>query len=264
LIESAFFWSKEAIDDVEGGDELLAREDVAVGGDRPAEQREVVQQALGDESAVAVVEKIGLRIALRQFLGSLATHERQVPESGNEVGHAELDEGKVQRYLAGGAREQIFAAQHVRDPHQSIVDRVDKGVKRGAIGTHDDEVCEAASRKSDGSADQVVEAQIGIRNPQTQGRLASLRAVCGALLGTEPTLEVVVALLRIAAIVEVAGFHLLGSDEALVEQTEVDHSINEFAIDVGALGLPVRPVRAALLDTLVPVQSQPAERIEQL
>ena len=39
------------VDDVERRDELVAREDVAIGSERPAEQRQVVEQALVDEAA---------------------------------------------------------------------------------------------------------------------------------------------------------------------------------------------------------------------
>ena len=74
------------VDDVEGGDHLVEAEHVAVVGDRPAKQRQVIQQTLGDEAAVAMQEQVGLRVALRQLLGALAEHGGQVPELRNAIG----------------------------------------------------------------------------------------------------------------------------------------------------------------------------------
>ena len=42
------------VDDVERGDHLVEAEDVVVVGDTPTQQRQVVQQAFGDEAAIAV------------------------------------------------------------------------------------------------------------------------------------------------------------------------------------------------------------------
>ena len=67
--------------DVEGLDQLGHGEDVAVLGDRPAQQRQVVDQALGQEAALAVEVEVGLRVALGQLLVALAGDERQVPEA---------------------------------------------------------------------------------------------------------------------------------------------------------------------------------------
>ena len=72
------------VDDVERGDHLVDREHVAVVGERPAEQREVVEQALGDEAAVAVVEQVRLGVALGQLLVALAHHVGQVAEARDE------------------------------------------------------------------------------------------------------------------------------------------------------------------------------------
>ena len=103
-------------------------------------------------------------------------HERQVAEARHEVGHAELDERAVQRDLARGAGEQVLAAQHVRDAHERVVDRVHEGVQRHAVRAHDDEVGEAARREGDLAAHQVVEAQVGVGHAQAQRGLAALGA----------------------------------------------------------------------------------------
>ena len=85
LIASAFLRSKRAglgltSRDVERRDHLLEGEDVAVGGDRPAQQGQVVEQPLGQEALVAVGEQVGLRVALGELLVALAHHVGQVAE----------------------------------------------------------------------------------------------------------------------------------------------------------------------------------------
>ena len=85
LIASAFLRSKRAglgLTSLMSNacDHLVEREDVAVGGDRPAEQRQVVEQALGQEALVAVAEQVRLGVALGQLLVALAHDERQVAE----------------------------------------------------------------------------------------------------------------------------------------------------------------------------------------
>ncbi|MNI98794.1 hypothetical protein D3C73_1577100 [compost metagenome] len=50
--------------DIEVGHQLLHRKDVLVRAQGPAKQREVVEQALGDESTLAVQEQTGLGVTL--------------------------------------------------------------------------------------------------------------------------------------------------------------------------------------------------------
>ena len=91
MIASAFFRSKRAGLGLtrsmpERLDHLVHREDVAVLGDRPAQQGQVVEQALGQEAAVAVAQQVGLRVALGQLLVALAHHVGQVPERRGAAG----------------------------------------------------------------------------------------------------------------------------------------------------------------------------------
>ena len=85
--------------DVERRDELVAAEHVAVGRERPAEQREVVDETLGDEAPVAVVEEVRLGVALGELLVALAHDVGQVAEARHERGHPDVDERVVQRDL---------------------------------------------------------------------------------------------------------------------------------------------------------------------
>ncbi len=81
---------------IEGRDHLVEAEHVAVVGNRPAKQRQVIQQTLGDEAAVAVQEEIRLRVALRQLLGSLAEHGGKMPELRNAVGDTDAHQRLIQ------------------------------------------------------------------------------------------------------------------------------------------------------------------------
>ncbi len=232
--------------------------------ERPAEQREVVDEALGNEPAVAVVEQVRLGVALAQLFVVLPHDIGQVAEARDVVGDADLDERVVERDLARGAREQVFAAQHVGDPHQRIVDRVHKGIEGCTIGAHNHKVGKRSLREGDLAANEVVEAELGVRHPKAQGRLASLSLVGGDRFGGQFPLEVVVALLGVPTVGDVAGLDLLAGGEALVEVPRRFELLNHTLVDVTALGLAVRSIRPTNIDALIPIDVQPPERIEEL
>ena len=205
------------VDDVEGGHHLVEAEHVAIVGDPPAEQRQIVQQALGDEAAVAVQEQVGLRVALGQLLVAVAENGWQMRELGHALGDADADQRLVQRDLARRRRQQVLAAQHVGDLHQRVVDRIDQGVQRVSAGAGQREVghrCRprTSSRRAPGRSS--VMSSSGIRRRSTG--LAALGAERGALLVGEVAVEVVVAELRVAAGGEVPGLDLLGRRVRLV------------------------------------------------
>ena len=159
--------------DVEGLDHLLDREDVAVGADRPAEQGEVVEQALGQEALGAVAEQAGLGVALGQLLVALAHHVGQVAEARRRLRDADLVQRVVQRDLARRAGQQVLAAQHVGDLHQRVVDRVDQGVERVAVGARDREVGHVLGVEGDLAADQVVEGDLALGHPEARHRVTA-------------------------------------------------------------------------------------------
>ena len=123
---------------VELGDHLVHGEHVTVGGDGPAEQSQVVEQTLADETVVAVVEQVGLRVALGELLVALAHHVRHVAEQRHLLGDAKLHQVAVQHDLTRGGAEQVLAAQHDVDVHHRVVDRVGERVQRIAVRAHDD------------------------------------------------------------------------------------------------------------------------------
>ena len=119
------------VDDVERGDQLVEREDVAVGRDRPAEQRQVVEQALGDEArARAAGRDSASGSRLESFLLPLAEDERHVREARDERRHAGVDE-RAGTARAGAAVDGMRSSprMHVGDAHERVVDRVDEACR---------------------------------------------------------------------------------------------------------------------------------------
>ncbi|CNV11417.1 Uncharacterised protein [Mycobacterium tuberculosis] len=80
------------VGNVERGHHLVETEQVVVVGYGPAEQREVVQQAFGDEPAVAVGKQVRLRIALRELLGALPQDRWEVREFRNPLSYPDPDQ----------------------------------------------------------------------------------------------------------------------------------------------------------------------------
>ena len=247
------------IGDVERRDHLVAGEHVAIGRERPAQQRKVVEQPLGNEAAIAVVQQVRLGVALRKLLVTLTHDVRQVAKARDRLLNAELDEGAVQRNLARGRREQVFATQHVGDSHERIVDRVRQRVERCSVRAHHHEVDCAAGGKVDLAAHEVVEAEVDLGNPEPQRGLAALGAERGLLLVGQVAVVVVVAELLRAPRSLVAGIDLFCGRVALVEVAGSEQAIRDLAIDLAALRLAVRLVRAADVDALVPVEAKPAQ-----
>jgi hypothetical protein len=148
--------------------------------------------------------------------------------------------------------------------YRAIWRGVDEGVQGDAVRAHHDEVGERAGRERDLTAHEVVEAEVPVGHAEAEGRLAPLLLVGSALLVREVTFEVVVALLRIAAGGDVPRLDLLARRVALVQQATLEQAIDDVAVDVVPQRLPVRSVRAAHVDALVPVELEPAQTVEDL
>ena len=146
------------VDDVERGHHLVEAEHVAVVGDAPAQQGQVIQQALGNEAAVAVQEQVRLRVTLGQLLVAVAENGWQVRELRHAFGHADADQRLIQRDLARRGRQQVLSAQHVGDLHQRVVDRIDQGVQRISAGAGQREVRHGTGGERGFAADEVVPA----------------------------------------------------------------------------------------------------------
>ena len=204
------------VDNIERRHHLVEAEQVVVVGDRPAEQRKIIQQPLGDEAAVAVGEQIRLRVTLGQLLVPLAQYRWQVGELRNALGDPDPDQRLIQRDLPRRRRQQVFAAQHMRDLHQRVVDRVDQGVQRISVGSGQREIGNGPRREGGRAAHQVMPAEVVVGHPQPHHRVTAFGGECGALLVGQLAVEVVVAELGVAARGHVARLDLLGRRKGIV------------------------------------------------
>ena len=249
---------------VEGLGHFLHGEDVAVRGNRPAQESQVVVEALGDHAGSLVQQQIRLGVALGQLLVALTHDVGQVAEARHELGDADGLERAVQDDLAGRRGEQVLAAQHVGDLHERVVDRVHQRVERVAVGAHDHVVRHRAGLEGDLAADQVRERDVLVGHAQAQDRLAALGTESGDLLLRQVTVEAVVAELGVLTLGAVTLLDLLGGRVGLVGVAGLEQAGGHVTVDVHALALTVGAVRASLTDALVPVEAQPLQGLDDL
>ena len=123
---------------------LLARQDLAVAARRPAEQREEVEERLGQDALVAPLLDGGGAVPLGELLAVGAEDHAEVRELRDR--RAERPE---ERDVLGRVGEVVVAADDVRDPHVGVVHADAEVVERMAVGAHEDEVVEGVGRKLD-------------------------------------------------------------------------------------------------------------------
>ena len=250
--------------DVEGFGEFLDAEDVAVGSDGPAEQSEVVDESLGDEPVLAVEEQVRFGVALRQLLVALTHDVGQVAELRGRLGDADGLEVFVESDLTRGRGQDVLAAEHMGDTHERVVDGVDQGVQRLAIGTNDDEVGNSAGLEGDVAAHEVGEGDVLIGHAHAPHGFATLGAEGSLLLVGEVAVVPVVAEFGVTARSLVAGLDLLVGGVGLVDVAAGLELLDDVSVDLTALRLAVGSVVAADLDAFVPVQAQPFEGLDDL
>ncbi len=250
--------------DIEVLHQLLDGEDVLVSAQRPAQQGQVVQEAFRDEATLPVQEQAGFGIALGELFVALAHHVGQVPELRHVLRNANGIEGTVEGDLAGSGAEQVLAAQHVRDSHQGIIQRVHQRVQRCPVGADHGEVRYGAGFEGDLAPDQVLEGQVLVRHAQAEYSLAAFGLVLGELLPGDVAVKTVIAQLGVPAGRTVPGFDFIRRGVGLVNVAACLQPRNDILVDVAALGLAVRLVRAAHLDALVPADAQPLQCVQQL
>ena len=139
--------------EIELGDQLVAIEDLAAVFGRPAEQREVVDDRVGEEALLLVLLDRDRAVPLRELGAAGADDQRQVRVHGLLVDA----ERAPQRQHAVRRVDQVLAAQHVRDAHVDVVDRVREEEHRRAVGPDDDEVGDRRPVDGDLAADRVHE-----------------------------------------------------------------------------------------------------------
>ena len=209
-------------------------------------------------------EQAGFRIALGKLLVSLAHDVGKVAELRHVLSHADRVKGPVEGDLPRGGAEQVFAAEDVRDAHECVIHGVHEGVQRSPVGAHHGEVRHGSGLERDFPAHEVVESQVFVRHAQAQYGAAAFGLVLGELFLCDVAVKAVVAKLRIPAGGAVPCFDLLRGGVRLIDVTAGLELGDDVLVNVAALRLAVRFVRAADLHALVPVDAEPLQRLKQL
>ncbi len=225
----------EDVGDVELLHQLVHREDVLIGGQAPAEEGEVVEQAFPDEPALAVEEEVRLGVPLRKLLVPLPHHVGEVPEERHVARHADVDQRTVESHLPWSGGQQVLSPQDVGDAHQGIVHGIDQRIEGGAVGTDDGEIGDASGAEGNLAAHQVGEGDVLVRHAQPQDGLATPAAQRRTLLGGEVPIEVVVPELDVTAGSTVTLLDLFGGGERFIQVAGLDQPGDDVRVQLAAL-----------------------------
>jgi hypothetical protein len=152
----------------------------------------------------------------------------------------------------------------VRDLHQRVVDGVDQGVERMAVGAHQHVVGDVLGLEGDLAADEVVERDRRVRHPQPQHGVATLAAERRDLaLGQLATVPVVAGRAPLGPGALAPLLELILRAVAVVGPAGLAQPPRHVGVDVEPLRLPVRAVGTADPRAIVPVHAQPVEHVEQ-
>ena len=218
---------------------LVAREDLAVLAGRPAEEREEVEERLGDDAHLAVLLGRGRAGALREPLLVAAEDQRQMRERRHR-GAERAEEQHVLRRV----REMVVAARDVRDGHVDVVDGDGEVIGRIAVGAEQDEVVDQLALELHVAADEVVKLDRSRRH----GEADDVRLVGNARVDV-PASPGVAPLFAGALGGGPFGVELFDRAVAAIRLAARDQLLGAFAI-------PIEPV--ALVDrTFIPLDAQP-------
>ncbi len=242
-------------------DHLGEGEFLALVRHRPAHPPEVVEQRLRQVAHALVEGDRGRILALGQL--ALVRVAQQWHVAQLRLLPAEI---LVELDQLGRRRQPLFAAQDVGDAHQVVVDHVGEEVGGQAVGLHQHLHVHAIPRNLDIAAEHVR------HHADALGR--HLHAGDVGLAGGEAALHLILRQVHAVAVVA-RGFlarHLLGANriEALgrAEAGEgmalLDQFVRILLVDMPALALPVRAMRAADVRALVPFDAEPAQGVVDL
>ena len=149
--------------------------------------------------------------------------------------------GLEHEQLLGGVGEVVLAAHHVRDPCVEIVDRDGEVVEHRAVGAGDHRVVQMDVLEAGVAADHVVDDRGALVGHAQAHRPLRLGLAAEAALGPVQLL---------------VGLHVIGGRARAVGVAARKERGERLLVALGALGLEDRP--------LVPVELQPAQRVEDL
>ncbi len=239
--------------------ELVDRQQLVVAARRPADQRKVVHQRLGQISLRAELADRRRAVPLRQRRVIGPHHHRQMRKGGRRK-----PERLVQQNLPRRVRDVILSSNHVRHLHQRIVDDHGEVVRRTAVGAHDHRIADDVGLKADLASNRVREDDVAIVGDAKadRGALAGGRAL-GILPLRQPPAGAGIArrpsggegLLTLC-------LELRRRAEAVVRSVGAEQLLRVRLIEMQPLGLPVRAARSADVGPLVPVEAEPPQVAE--
>ncbi|CAB4556159.1 unannotated protein [freshwater metagenome] len=148
--------------------------------------------------------------------------------------------------------------------HNRVVDRVDQRVERVTVGAHDDEVRERPGREGDFTTHEVVERDVFVRHAQPERGLPPFGSEGGLLLKRQVAIGVVITHLGVAPGGTVTFFDFFGRRKAFVHVPGRNQLLDDVSIDVHAFALAIRRVRPADVDSLIPGEAEPRQRVNDL
>ncbi len=152
-----------------------------------------------------------------------------------------------------------------RDPHEGIVDGDHVVVNRDAGGADQDKVADRFAGKLHIAAHNVVEAQRGVGNSQPHGKGFTRSGPAGGFARRQVSAFAGVHLRPMLLQCELPLLlQLLGGAETAVGFAFGQQLLRMLLVDLHALALPVRCVRTADQRSLGPVQTEPAQILDQL
>ena len=224
-------------------------------GRRPAQQRQIIYQRLGQHAHVAKIGDRGCPVPLGEPFAVAAQNRRKV----RKLRHGPA-QGLIQRHLLGRIRKMIVAADHVRDLHQRVINHHHVVVDRHPVRTQDDGIAHHFVRELHVAMHDVVKTDGVLGNPQPDGAGLSRRS---PPLGFRRIDRAAFAGIDRLAMLGLGPFALLlqlcFGAETQIGFAFIHQALGVFPVDVQALGLAIGRIRPAHVRPFVPVQAQPLE-----
>ena len=180
------------------------------------------------------------------------------------VEHPEVDHRFIQSDLPGSRRQQIFAAQHVRDLHGGVIGGVHQRVERLPIGTLENKVGNLSGCERDLTADEVVPGAVPIGHAKPHHRDATFGAISRpSLIAQVSTVSVVARGALLSHRLLTSCIQLFGRAEAFVRVSTRNEGVHHRGVVRPSLGLSVRTEGASHFRSLIPIESEPLQRIDE-
>ena len=160
-------------------------------------------------------------------------------------------------------RQQVFAADDVGDSVVDVVDRRREVIGRGAVGPEDDEVVHLIVFERDLSANDVFERRpAGPRNLESNGRTLPCRDPLLRCLLIEVESAVVGRGRARGPCLVAERIELFRCRKRVVGRAVFDELVGDLLVALEASRLAVSAVGSADFDSLIPVEAEPAHRVQ--